>query len=122
MPLMVGSQQIDNCSKTSVELIAVICGIRHKIGILPIALNNNAVLIIAKICHPKPRCTFRFVEAPILAKHLNDFLRFPTLSNRFFTRPDIETNPETFQRFSLLRQDVGNAFVRKVPTRSFASS
>ena len=85
MSLMIRAEQIDNSRETPVELVAMIGSIWHKIGVFTITTDNNAILIISKICHPKPCCPFRLIEISLLTKQLDNFFRFPALSDRFFT-------------------------------------
>ena len=85
MSLMIRSQQINNCCESPIELIAVIGGIWHKIGVFAVAPDNDTILVVSKICHPKPRRAFRFVEIFLLTKHLDNFFWLPTVSDRFLT-------------------------------------
>ena len=96
MSLMVGSKQVNDCCEASVKFITMVGGIRHKIGIFTVLPNDDTVLIVAKICHSKPCCTFRFVEVFFLLKELEDLLWFPAIPNRFLTGPDIKIDSETF--------------------------
>ena len=74
----------------------MIRGIRYKVGIFAVAPDDDAVFIVAEICHPKPCCSFGFVEIFLLLKQLDNFLRFSAIPYRLFTCPDIKIDTEPF--------------------------
>ena len=96
MPLMVWPKKVDYLIKSPVKLIAMISRIRHEIGVFAIAADDNAILVISEIRHPKPRRVFSLVEIRLVAKELENLRRFSAVSNRFLACPHVKLNAKAF--------------------------
>ena len=95
--MMIGAPQVDDPSKATLKLIAMVSNICGKIGRNAIVTNNNTVLVVALGSGIEPQGTALLVNIATLLQKGYCLANFVGLMQGLFTEPHIEGYTKGFQ-------------------------
>ena len=96
--VVVGAEHVDAQVESALALVEVVGDIGGHVGGLAVALDDDAVLVVAKVGGAQPDCAVLLVDAAGLAKFGDGLLDPAGAVHRVFVGVDVEVGAEVVQR------------------------
>ena len=97
--MVVGAEHVDAQIETALALVQVIGEIARDVSVLAVALDHDAVLVVAKSTGAQPGCAVLLVDVAVLAQPCDRLLDATAGVHRLFVGVDVEVGAEVVQRF-----------------------
>ena len=110
---MIGSEEVGTDLEPAVALVDVVGGIRGEVGLLAVAANEHAVLVIAEVGRAEPYRAVPLEDVALLAQLRQGPLDGARVVQRPLGRPDVEVGTERVQLLLLLGELNGVAGLAK---------